>query len=147
MLKAYARGFLLVIAATFLSINFYAKSTAFADPPRIKFALGPAGVDLEDSKTALIAVNLKNTSGKTAYKVEIRSIKLVSGKVTKPANFPFPVGDIGAEDHVLLQIAFNARTGFPPARVQSCWCGAATIQQPEASSWIPKILTSRSALE
>jgi hypothetical protein len=116
MLKAYARGFLLVIAGTLLSINFYAKSTAFADPPRIKFALGPAAVDLENSKMALIAVNLKNTSGKTAYKVEILSIKLVSGKVTKPAHFPFPVGDIGAGDHVVLQTAFTARTVFSPGQ-------------------------------
>ena len=41
---------------------------------------------------------------------------MVSGKVTKPANFPFPVGDIGAGDHVVLQTAFNARTGFSPGQ-------------------------------
>src|ERR1700676_3319650 len=108
MLKRYVHWALIVVVFSIFLFGVIPKPRAlsFANPP--VFALGPAGIALPDAQHVLLATNLTNISTHNTYKVSILSIKLVSGRVTKPATFPFPIGEIDAGNHVVLQTAFNA---------------------------------------
>ena len=115
MSKGYAR-----IVSVFLGLSLcltaFPKSLANADPPRVIFELGPAGIDLQDPATLLIAASLNNTGSRNAYKVKVTSIALITALTTKPSTFPLKLGEIDAGGGVVLQTAFKSFTQFNPGQ-------------------------------
>ena len=99
-----ARLAVLALAA----LMFTAAPAAVAGSRHITFTLSAPGVALEQPDTLLVAVRLNNTGDKTAMKVKIDSIRLRPAALTSPSGFPVTLGDIAADQNVVVQADFQS---------------------------------------
>jgi hypothetical protein len=109
VLKPGAGATLFPVAAV-VAIALVSAGPAAATSAQVTFALGPAGVALQND-TVLIATRLKNTSDQNAFSVQIESISLSSAALIAPTTFPVPVGEIDAGQNAIIQASFN-RSGL-----------------------------------
>jgi hypothetical protein len=75
---------------------------------RVPFSLGPSGEGFENSGTLLVATHLNNISHRTAFHVQIETIKLNSAPLLTPATLPVPVGKIDAGQSAIIQASFDS---------------------------------------
>jgi len=94
------------VVLAFAALLFGAAPAAVAGSGHITFRLSAPGVAVEQPDTLLVAVRLNNTSDKTALKVKIESIRLRPAALTSPTGFPVALGDIAADQNMVVQADF-----------------------------------------
>ena len=105
-----------VLIFAFGILLFPAPREASAESSKITFALGTPGVAFEQPNILLVAVQLSNTSDKTAYKVKINSIRFESAHLLTAT--PLRIDMITASQSVVVQANFNSKQLNPGKEYQ-----------------------------
>jgi hypothetical protein len=108
--KSYLTTFGLVVIGLFLFALL-----AQSQPPGEQFDTAPPGVAIQNDKL-FVALPLVNTGAGGATSVTVTGIHLGSLHRVRPADLPFPVGDIAAGQSTLIQLGFIAPVGGRPAK-------------------------------